>query len=1464
MCERAKRQEPSIREVASVFIETLGAEMLSEKAPVVEPTAQIKVDEAHDLELYTEPTAYDMDLADSLGVHSKMSDVDWRDHIDLDKVTPEARDYVAKLLDKYKTTFSYSKDDYRPLRGICLSLNPADKTPFSERPYPVPPHLQPIMDELLGDMLRKGWIKRSPLLATYISNAFLVKHSSSEDAALAASGQKRDYKYRSGTVPAHETIGGVEGHQEKVVNTHDAEVKKPRYRMVFAFQKVNTRLRYEGVAVDSYSVLNPFEQLSKVRGATYQTKLDVSHAFNQLLLSKDSRQYLAFHAGSPTLYCFLVAGLGLNLLPAVYSRIIFEIIPPELRQYVVSFIDDLHISSNGTAAMHAEILDKLLHALQERGVLLSAKKAQFFVREVEYVGVMLSGNGVRIKKERIEYISRLPLPQNKAQMSSLLGFLNYNSIFIQNFAEKTREFYELLKPTSIYALSDHQVAMLRQLIKELFEAPTLVHLNPELRIYICTDSAHHSFGASIFHVIDGRRAMLGYYSHKYSPDLARILTAAEKELYALIRTCENNPLYFSTNLNVVLIVDIQCLITAFYAAATSVAHKLNRWLLKLSSFSPQLLIRWERGTSANMYAADYLSRHPYCAYERQQNEVGEKPLLSAAEAKECLDNPSQFSIPRSFLNKDTFSLHDVQEYVHSCINGESETPVPATVGPAASRHVVNEAFESIDINMLRTYCSSILSAEKVQPKVAIEALFGVELAELASNASIVIDPTRRDTLFPDVPNLSISTYLTPEVLLEEQKNDSFLGPIIRTLLTTPRSQLPKKMLRYKLLSFGILGYSKEKRFQTVDSHDKNFRPYLPLRSAVLVLALAHLLGHTSVSGMIARTKALFYIPRALHVATSLYSSCKSCRLHTLKLKKQYPESYARSATTFREVFLLDHMHVSEAIWKRKKVSQILSVCDLHSRFIMSEISANPSGRETADILQQIFSTYGGPKTLASDNAVILANNEHVRKICRMYNVQTITTISYRPGSHSAIELVNKYFRRLLLKNAEMLSVDWPKVFYYTKYQYNLIPRYYNLPTPNFVQSKPILTTPYFIVYGVDADLHFDYFLDRGYTPQNVERLRQYTRKLMTEFSQQQLLVREEKDREVGETDYAVGDVVLLRKFPYQKNDVLYVRNLYIITSIYRRQVMLTSLYYKKSVVRTHIDHIRKFKSSPLIEQLPQEIQAVFGTHIRSPEKGGRVPPSDIAPQRKVDKRVTRQAVRKALSKTEASQAKDIIIAPPSSSDSSAGTSRMTAHPHEQPPGQWRQVQPVVLVPGQGAVHHAAQLPPRTEQAARKASPNILLQSDRTSSKESSSLSESHPPPAGHVEPPQDGDGPAGAAGAEHTVSTASPASSPSIRTIFKSIRKRLTPFRRRGSAESRGQSQSPVRRARSVGSTPATSRMPVETGARTKRSAAPPFEKPRLVKAKKTKAAAAPEQPPAAPRRSSRVRKPPRRLIDEM
>ena len=102
---------------------------------------------------------------------------------------------------------------------------------------------------------------------------------------------------------------------------------------------------------------------------------------------------------------------------------------PYVDQFVVVFIDDILVYSKD-AQEHEQHLRIVLETLREKKLYAKLNKCDFWLKEVSFLGHIVSAEGIRVDPAKIEAVVNWKSPQNVTEVRSFLGLAGYYRRFV--------------------------------------------------------------------------------------------------------------------------------------------------------------------------------------------------------------------------------------------------------------------------------------------------------------------------------------------------------------------------------------------------------------------------------------------------------------------------------------------------------------------------------------------------------------------------------------------------------------------------------------------------------------------------------------------------------------------------------------------------------------------------------------------------------------------------------------------------------------------------------------------------------------------------------------------------------------------------------------------------------------------------------------------------------------------------
>ena len=97
-----------------------------------------------------------------------------------------------------------------------------------------------------------------------------------------------------------------------------------------------------------------------------------------------------------------------------------------------------------------------MELLQQHGLSLKLEKCEFEKTSVEYLGVVVSQDSVKMDPAKVARVAKWPTPSNKKEVQSFLGFTNFYRRFIEGFSHIARPLFDLTKANSMFKWSSEE------------------------------------------------------------------------------------------------------------------------------------------------------------------------------------------------------------------------------------------------------------------------------------------------------------------------------------------------------------------------------------------------------------------------------------------------------------------------------------------------------------------------------------------------------------------------------------------------------------------------------------------------------------------------------------------------------------------------------------------------------------------------------------------------------------------------------------------------------------------------------------------------------------------------------------------------------------------------------------------------------------------------------------------------
>ncbi|XP_059819440.1 uncharacterized protein LOC132390922 [Hypanus sabinus] len=313
-----------------------------------------------------------------------------------------------------------------------------------------------------------------------------------------------------------------------------ARKKNGRVRMCVDYRTLNRR-----TVPDQYTVPRVEDALACLSGAKWFSVLDLRSGYYQIPMSAADKEKTAFICPLG-FFQFERMPQGISGAPATFQRLMERTVGDMNLLEVLVYLDDL-IVFGSTLEEHEERLLKVLGRLNEEGLKLSLDKCQFCKSSVNYIGHIISREGVATDPTKIEAVITWPRPQKVGALRSFLGFCGYYRRFVKGYAKVCHPLTQLLcgyppvgkkrtgnqrqdaggywNPAEPFGSrwDDQCEEAFRSLKRALTQAPVLAFADPQKPYVLHTDASREGLGAVLYQEHGKALRPVAFVSRSLSP-----------------------------------------------------------------------------------------------------------------------------------------------------------------------------------------------------------------------------------------------------------------------------------------------------------------------------------------------------------------------------------------------------------------------------------------------------------------------------------------------------------------------------------------------------------------------------------------------------------------------------------------------------------------------------------------------------------------------------------------------------------------------------------------------------------------------------------------------------------------------------------------------------------------------------------------------------------------------------------
>ena len=267
------------------------------------------------------------------------------------------------------------------------------------------------------------------------------------------------------------------------------------------------------------------------------TKMDLRWGYNNIRIKEGDKWKVAFMMPEglfkPTVMFF-----GLTNSPATFQAMMNELLRDLINTGKVAvFIDDVIVGTE-TEEGHNKLVAEVVKRLEENDLYVKPEKCKWKVKEVEFLGVVIGPEGIKMEKEKIKGVLEWPTPKCIKDVQKFLGLANYYCRFIEGFVTVARLLHDLVKKDKKWEWTEREEKAFKELKKRFTKELVLAASNIDKKIRMEVDALDYATGGVLSMECKDRLWRPVAFLSKSLNETERNYEIYDKKILAVIRELE--------------------------------------------------------------------------------------------------------------------------------------------------------------------------------------------------------------------------------------------------------------------------------------------------------------------------------------------------------------------------------------------------------------------------------------------------------------------------------------------------------------------------------------------------------------------------------------------------------------------------------------------------------------------------------------------------------------------------------------------------------------------------------------------------------------------------------------------------------------------------------------------------------------------------------------------------------------
>ena len=338
------------------------------------------------------------------------------------------------------------------------------------------------------------------------------------------------------------------------------------------------------------------------------TKLDLKDAYHRIRIKKGDEWKTAFRTRYGH-YKYNILPFRLANISAMFQAYINRALEGLFDDFCVVYLDNILIYSESLEE-HSRHVRKILARLRQFDLFVNLKKCEFRTKSVEFLGFIVSTEGVAMDRRRVEAIDTWKEPGTYREIQVFLGFANFYRRFIHQYSKKAAPMTDLLKgmkngrKSGKFEWPEQAARAFRELREVFTKGPLFRHFDPNQPIRVETDASGFAVAGILTQPdSEGQWRPVAFWSRKMSKEEQHYDTH-DQELLAIVAAFREWRHYLEgARFPIVVLTDHNNL--RYFMTTKVLSGRQARWALRLAPFD--FVLSYRAGTKN---PADGPSRRP--------------------------------------------------------------------------------------------------------------------------------------------------------------------------------------------------------------------------------------------------------------------------------------------------------------------------------------------------------------------------------------------------------------------------------------------------------------------------------------------------------------------------------------------------------------------------------------------------------------------------------------------------------------------------------------------------------------------------------------------------------------------------------------------------------------------------------------------------------------------------------------